>query len=165
MSLILVLAVMLPWSLSRQMHERAITPQGLLRLPLIFAAIGVLGLRTQDIPTDAIAAAYVAFSLGVSVLLGVWRGAVIPVWQTSAGEWMVKGSRLTITLWVVLIATKLVMATVASIKGWFPAKGTSEVFLFIGISFASQNLVVARRSIRRRPSRSRRRPHVALGRR
>lgn len=39
------------------------------------------------------------------------------------------------------------MGTIASVTGWFPATGTGEVFLFLGISFAVQNVVVARRTI------------------
>jgi hypothetical protein len=147
MTLFLVLAVLLPWSLWRQMHEHQITREGLIKLPLIFAGIGLLGLGTQDIPTDAAAAAYMALSLLLSVSLGVWRGAVIPTWQNAAGDWMSKGNRLTISLWVALIAAKFVMGTIASVTGWFPATGTGEVFLFLGISFAVQNVVVARRTL------------------
>ena len=147
MTLVLVLAVLLPWSLSRQIREHRITRPRLIRLPLIFAAVGLLGLSTADLPTDAIAAAYVAVSLAVSVLLGVWRGAVIPVWKTPAGEWRSKGNRLTIALWVVLIFTKFLMASVASSEGWFPATATGEVFLFLAVSIGAQNLVVARRTI------------------
>jgi hypothetical protein len=150
MTLFLVLAILLPWSLYRQMHEHRITREGLTKLPLIFAAIGVLGLTTQDIPTDAAAAGYVAFSLALSLSLGVWRGAVIPAWRSDAGEWMSKGNRLTITLWIVLIAAKFAMGTVASITGWFPVSSTGEVFLFLGLSFAAQNVIVARRTIARR---------------
>ncbi len=149
MTLFIVLAILLPWSLYRQMHEHPVTREGLIKLPLIFAAIGLLGWTAQDNPTDAAAAGYMALSLGLSVGLGIWRGAVIPTWRNAAGDWMSKGNRLTITLWIVLIAAKFVMGTIASITGWFPASGTSEVFLFLGISFAAQNLVVARRTIAR----------------
>jgi hypothetical protein len=150
MTLFAVLAVLLPWSLWRQMHEHRITREGLIKLPLIFAGIGLLGLTAQDIPTDAAAAGYVAVSLGLSVALGIWRGAVIPAWQTADGTWMSKGNRLTITLWVVLIAAKFAMGTVASITGWFPVDtGTGEVFLFLGLSFAAQNVIVAQRTINR----------------
>src|SRR5689334_22490141 len=118
MTLFIVLAVLLPWSLWRQMHAHEVSRGSLRKLPLIFGLIGVLSLTTQDVPTDAAAAAYVAVSLGLSVVLGLWRGAVIPVWRTSAGQWMSQGNRLTITLWVLLIATKVAMGAVASITGW-----------------------------------------------
>lgn len=151
MTLFLVLAVLLPWSLWRQMHAHAITREGLIKLPLIFAAIGALSLTRQDVPSDAAAAAYIAASLGLSVALGIWRGAVIPAWLTADGTWMSKGNRLTITLWIVLIGAKFAMGAVASITGWFPASTTGEVFLFLGISFAVQNLVVAHRTLAREP--------------
>jgi hypothetical protein len=150
MILFLVLAILLPWSLYRQMHDHPISREGLIKLPIIFAAVGALSLTTQDVPTDAAAVAYVAFSLALSVALGVWRGAVIPTWRNAAGEWMSKGNRLTITLWIVLIGAKVAMGTVASITGWFPASTTGEVFLSLGLSFAAQNLVVARRTIAQR---------------
>ena len=150
MTLFLVLAILLPWSLHRQMHEHRITRDGLIKLPIIFAAIGALSVTSQDIPTDAAAAGYVALSLALSLALGVWRGAVIPAWRSAEGEWMSKGNPLTITLWIVLIAAKFVMGTIASITGWFPASTTGEVFLFLGLSFAAQNLVVARRTIAHR---------------
>ena len=149
MTLFLVLAVLLPWSLWRQMHEHRITRSGLIKLPVIFAAIGALSLTRQDVPADAAAALYVLCSLGLSVGLGLWRGAVIPVWQAADGSWMSKGNALTITLWVALVGAKFAMGTVADLTGWFPATGAGEVFLFLGISFAVQNLIVAQRTLAR----------------
>ena len=151
MTLLVVLAVLLPWSLSRQMHEHEVTRKGLIRLPLVFTGIGLLGLGTQDIPTHGAAVAYVVVSFGLSITLSAWRGAVIPVWRDAAGRWKSKGNRLTVTLWGALIAGKVAMGTVAHLRGWFPAEGTSEVFLFLGISFGVHSLIVARRSILRGP--------------
>jgi hypothetical protein len=147
MTLFLVLAVLLPWSLWRQMHEHRITREGLVKLPLIFAAIGLLSLTREDVPTDAAAALYVLVSLGLSVGLGIWRGAVIPVWQGDDGSWTSKGNALTITLWIALIAAKFATGTVADLTGWFPVTGAGEVFLFLAISFAVQNLIVAQRTL------------------
>ena len=149
MTLFIVLAVLLPWSLWRQMHAHAISREGLIKLPLIFAAIGAFSLTQQDVPSDAAAVAYVATSLGLSVALGIWRGAVIPTWLTADGTWMSKGNRLTISLWILLIGAKFAMGAVAGITGWFPASSSGEVFLFLGISFAAQNLVVASRTLAR----------------
>ena len=41
--------------------------------------------------------------------------------------------------------------TIASVTGWFPAEHAGEVFLFLGVSFVAQNLVVAERSFWREP--------------
>jgi len=137
------------------MHAHAVTREGLIKLPLIFAAIGALSLTRQDVPSDAAAAAYIATSLGLSVGLGIWRGAVIHTWMTADGTWMSKGNRLTISLWILLIGAKFAMGALAGVTGWFPASSSGEVFLFLGISFAVQNLVVASRTLG--PARSRRR--------
>jgi hypothetical protein len=146
MTLMLVLLVLLPWSIWRQMHEHEVTRQGLFKLPLIFAAIGVLGFGTGAIPTDATAIGYLAFSLALSVGFGVWRGVELPLWRNADGNLVSQGNRTTITLWGVLIGSKFALGTIASITGWFPAEHAGEVFVFLALSFVAQNLVVARRT-------------------
>jgi hypothetical protein len=63
------------------------------------------------------------------------------------GAWISKGNRLTISLWVALIAIKFILGTIASVTGDLPSETVGEVFLFLGLSFAVQNLVVARRTL------------------
>ena len=146
MTLLLVLLVLLPWSIWRQMHAHQVTREGLIKLPLIFAAIGVLGFGTGAIPTDGAAIAYLAFSLLLSMAMGVWRGYEISLWRDEEGNPISKGNRTTIALWVALIGTKVALGTIASITGWFPAEHAGEVFIFLAFSFVAQNLVVARRA-------------------
>jgi hypothetical protein len=146
MTLLLVLLILLPWSIWRQMHAHEITGSGLVKLPVIFAAIGLLGFGTGTIPTDTTAVAYIACCLVLSVGFGVWRGARIDVWR-DAGRWMSQGNRTTIALWAALIGTKVALGTVASISGWFPVEHAGDVFTYLAISFVAQNLVVAHRSL------------------
>ncbi|HET6550443.1 MAG TPA: hypothetical protein VFG79_18405 [Solirubrobacter sp.] len=146
MTLLLVLLVLLPWSIWRQMHAHQITGSGLIRLPIIFAAIGVLGFGTGTIPTDGAALAYVALCLALSVGFGLWRGARVDVWR-DAGRWMSRGNRTTLSLWAALIGAKVVLGTIASITGWFPAEHAGDVFIYLTVSFVAQNLVVAQRSL------------------
>jgi hypothetical protein len=154
MTLTLVLLVLLPWSIWRQMHEHAVTREGLFKLPLIFAAIGVFGFGTGAMPTDGAALGYLAFSLALSVFFGVWRGRRIDIWRDADGNPISKGNRITITLWVVLLASKFALGTVASITDWFPAEHAGEIFLFLAFSFVAQNIVVARRSLWAAPRRA-----------
>ncbi len=146
MTLLLVLLILLPWSIWRQMHAHEITGSGLVKLPVIFAAIGLLGFGTGTIPTDTTAVAYIACCLVLSVGFGVWRGARIDVWR-DAGRWMSQGNRTTIALWAALIGLKVGLGTVASITGWFPAENAGDVFVFLALSFVAQNVVVAQRSL------------------
>jgi hypothetical protein len=148
MTALLILLVLVPWSISRQMRVHEVTTAGLIRLPLIFAAIGVLGFGTGDLDGSRDAVAYLAVSAAVSVALGVWRGALMPVWTDGAGGVLSQGNRTTLALWALLIGTKVAMGTVASITGIFPGDHPGDIFLFIAVSFAAQNLVVARRVAR-----------------
>jgi hypothetical protein len=151
MLLFVVLAVLLPWSIWRQMHQHAVTRQSLIKLPVLFTGIGVLVQIGSPLPGGRAAALALMVSVAASVLLGVWRGAVIPVWRAENGAWMSHGNRTTITLWVVLIAVKVALGTFGSVTGLFGVETIGEVFMTLGLSFAVQNLVVARRSIARMP--------------
>ena len=146
MTLILVLLVLLPWSIWRQMHAHAVTRESLIKLPLIFAAVGALGFGTGAIPTDGAAVAYLAFSAVLSVGMGVWRGTALSLWRDDDGTPISEGNHTTIALWIALIGTKVALGTIASITGWFPAEHAGEIFLFLSLSFVAQNLVVARRT-------------------
>jgi hypothetical protein len=146
MTLLLVLLILLPWSIWRQMHAHEITGGGLVRLPVIFAAIGVLGFGTGAIPTDAAAFAYVAFCLVLAIGFGIWRGARIDVWRDGS-RWISQGNRTTLALWGALIGFKVALGTVASITGWFPAEHAGDVFVYLAVSFVAQNVIVAQRSL------------------
>jgi hypothetical protein len=147
MILFLVLAVLLPWSLYRQMQVNGITRESLIKLPLIFAGVGVLSQIGSPLPHNRAALAALTISVIASVALGVWRGLEIPAWRTADGGWACQGNRTTITLWVALIAFKFVLGAVGSQTGWFPEETVGEIFMTLGLSFAVQNLVVARRTI------------------
>lgn len=148
MTALLILLVLVPWSISRQMRTHEVTTSGLVKLPLIFAAIGVLGFGTGDLDGGREVVAYLALSAAVSIALGVWRGAVIPVWPGADGTFLSRGNRTTLALWMLLIGTKVVMGAVASVTGVFPGDHPGDIFLFIAVSFAAQNVVVARRLAR-----------------
>jgi hypothetical protein len=147
MTLMLLLLVLLPWSIYRQMHAHEVTTEGLIKLPLIFAIVGIAGVGTRDLPTDGAALAYILVSLALSVGFGLWRGAKVSIWRGENGRPISQGNRTTISLWGALLATKFALGTVASITDWFPAEHAGEVFLFLAFSFVAQNLVVARRSL------------------
>jgi hypothetical protein len=147
MILFVVLAVLLPWSIWRQMHVNPVSRGSLIKLPLVFAGIGLLVQTGSLIPAGRAAIVALLISVAASVVLGFWRGAVIPVWTAQDGSWLSQGNRLTITLWIALIAFKFALGTVGSMTGWFPVESVGEVFVTLGLSFAVQNLVVARRTI------------------
>ena len=150
MILLLVLVVLLPWSVWRQMRPHEVTARGLIKLPLCFAAIGLLASYGVAVPDQAGVLAYLAAGLVLSTTIGALRGALIPTWRDGADHWHSQGNRVTIGLWGTLLGLKVALATVAHIAGSLPPETVGEIFLFLGVSFAVQNLVVARRTLLRR---------------
>jgi hypothetical protein len=147
MSFYLILAVLLPWSLSRQMRPHSVTAQGLIKLPAIFAVIGLSALPGTELPAGAGAVAYIGASVLITVVFGVWRGLAMPVWFDAG--WMSQGDRRTISLWVALIALKVAIGVVAGVAGFIPGETVGELFLFLAAAFAVQNVIVARRTVLR----------------
>ncbi len=145
--LYIALAIILPWSIWRQMHAHEVTRQSLIKLPMIFLGIGVLAQIGSPIPTGHAATIALVISVAASILLGIRRGAAMPVWRAADGSWISQGNRTTIGLWVALIAFKFALGTFGSATGLFPVETAGEVFMTLGVSFAVQSLVVSRRSI------------------
>jgi hypothetical protein len=150
MTFFLILAVLLPWSLSRQMRPHRVTSQGLVKLPAIFALIGLSALSGTELPAGGGAVAYVGASVLITVVFGVWRGLAMPVWFDAG--WMSQGDRRTISLWVAMIALKVAVGVVAGVAGFIPSETVGELFLFLAASFAVQNVIIARRTVLRAPA-------------
>jgi hypothetical protein len=147
MSALLILLILLPLSIYRQMQAHEVTATALIRLPLIYVAIGLVGFGTHDLHLTAAAAPYIAVSAVLSIAFGIWRGAQVRVWRDADETPFTQGTRLTLVLWAGLILCKVAINTVGSIAGALPSTHPGEIFLFIAVSFVAQNLIVARRTI------------------
>ena len=117
---------------------------------MIFAAIGALSLTRQDVPADAAAALYVLCSLGLSVGLGHLARRGHPRLAGRRRQLDEQGQRPD--------HHAVGRARGAPSSRWGPSPtspagsprtGAGEVFLFLGISFAVQNLIVAQRTLAR----------------
>ncbi len=69
-----------------QMQVDEVTRAGLLKPPLIFAAVGVLGFGIGPVPDTRAALGYLAVSAALSIGLGLWRGALLPLWTDADGR-------------------------------------------------------------------------------
>lgn len=147
---VLFVLVLVPYSIYRQMQVAEVDPGGLIKLPLIYIAIGILGfgVNTRDIDGGAGPDGYLLVSIALAIGFGIWRGRKIDVWRSEAGDgWLQQGNKTTLMLWVAMILSKVVLGTVASITDLYPGEQTGEIFVFIGASFAIQNVIVAQRTI------------------
>lgn len=147
---LLVVLVAVPYSIYRQMNVAEVSQGGLIKLPLIYIAIGVFGFGITNLDIDGGPGPdlYLLASIAVGLGFGVWRGRKIDVWRNDAGDgWLMQGNRTTLTLWGVMILTKVVMGTIAGFTDVYPDQAPGEIFVFIGVSFAIQNVIVAQRTI------------------
>jgi hypothetical protein len=147
MTVLLILLIVLPWSIWRQMHARPVTAEGLVKLPLIFAGVAAVITLTSHAPE--ITPAFMAYDAACAVLaigFGAWRGQRVSIWHEGETP-MQRGNRATLMTWALLIALKVALGTVAAVTGWIPAEGAGSILSFLALTFAIQNLVVARRTI------------------
>jgi hypothetical protein len=141
----LILAVIIPWSIWRQMHARPVTTEGLVKLPLIFAAVAVISLAT-DVPAhtpDALVYDLVCAVLAIG--FGAWRGRRVTLTHDGTTP-IQQGNRVTLISWGVMIGLKVALGTVAAVTGWIPSEGAGEIFAFLALTFMAQSAVVATRT-------------------
>ncbi len=143
------LLILLPWSTHRQIQAHEVGPASLVRLAVMYAAIGVLGCGAGLLDVGGDAAPYIALSGLLSIGLGFWWGAQIRVWCGN-GSYFTQGTPVMLALWASLIVGKIAINTVGALVGAVPSTHPGEIFLFILRSFVAQNLDVARRTIRQK---------------
>jgi hypothetical protein len=141
----LFLLVLIPWSIYRQMRRSKITTEALVKLPLIFVGIGILGFG-HWLPGNGGSWTVLAIGLSLSLAFGVWRGLRMPIWAEPDG-WYMKGDRLTLVLWIALVSSKIVVDTIAGFAGIGEPVRPGEVLFAIGLSIAVQNVIQYRRSL------------------
>ena len=123
MTVVAILLIVLPWSIWRQMHARPVTVEGLVTLPLIFAAAAAVTTLTSTL--HQVTTAEVVYNAACAVLaigFGAWRGQRVSLWQEGETT-MQRGNRATLTTWVVLIALKIATRHRCRGHGLDPGRG------------------------------------------
>ena len=145
MTVALILAVVIPWSIWRQMHARPVTTEALVKLPLIFAVAAAVALVT-DVPAHTPAAlVYDVVCAALAVGFGAWRGRRVTITYDGTTP-IQQGNRVTLMTWIAMIALKFALGTVAAVTGWIPTEGAGEIFAFLALTFMAQSAVVAGRT-------------------
>ena len=147
MTALLIVLMVVPWSIWRQLHTRPVTAGGLVKLPLIFAAAAaVFGLTDHAHPVTEAVVIYYAACAVPAIGFGAWCGAHVSV--SYQGETALqRGNRTTLTLWIAMIALKIALGTVAAVTHWIPAEGAAAILAFLALTIAIQNVAVARRTL------------------
>jgi hypothetical protein len=130
--------------ISRQVRRRRVTPRGLVVLPVWFA---VLSLLTDHAMVTRLSAAREIgfFTVGIAFagVMGVLRAGTLRVWAAEDGPWCAGGWR-TGALWIVTIAVRVGLFLAAARLG--ATEGTGEAMIYVAVTLAAQNLLIARRA-------------------
>ncbi|WP_147447797.1 hypothetical protein [Solirubrobacter pauli] len=123
------------------------TVEALVKLPLIFGVVATVVALTAHTHTVTVAAVvYNAACAVLAIAFGAWRGTRVSIWHEQDTP-MQRGNRTTLTLWIVMIALKIGLGTLAAVTGWIPAEGAAAILAFFALTMAIQNVAVARRTL------------------
>ena len=125
----------------RQFTAQPLRGRPLIVLPAILAVMGISNLAQQ--PTTAPATiAVLVVNVAIALTLGLWRGISIRVWRDTADTVLRQATLLTLALWLVALALRAITAIIGHASGSAGSLSIGELPLFLGITFAAQNLVV-----------------------
>jgi hypothetical protein len=125
----------------RQFTIQPLRGRPLIVLPVILAALGISNLAQQPAMAPS-AIAVLVLNVAIAVTLGLWRGSSIRVWRDAGDTVLRQATLLTLTLWLVAIVLRALTAVLGHLSGNAGSVSFGELPLFLGITFAVQNLVV-----------------------
>jgi hypothetical protein len=128
----------------RQFQARELRTGPLLAIPIVLIALGLQTFSAGP-PTTAAGIAVFAVSVLVSIGVGVLRGRSERIWHTANGAPWRQATSRTALLWAASIAARVVALLIARAAGDH-SPATAQVELLLGLSFAAQHAVLARRA-------------------
>jgi len=141
--LVLAALALVTFMVWRQTRERRVTPRGLVVLPLVFVAIGVLADKDMPHRLDSpLALALLVLGLLLAGALGVLRATTMTV-RRDGRALVTRGTRTTVVWWIVTLAVRIGVVLLAYRLG--VAEQLGEAMLFVAVTFGVQNAIVAAR--------------------
>ena len=142
--------------LFRQLTPRRVKIDGGWRLMLIVGAIGLVQLgQFVDNSTGigVVGTGLLVVTLGLAAVFATVRAASVTLWQQPDGSWWRRGGAVTLVLWLVSIGSHFGVDAIAVQLAGPPVDmqglGNASLLLYVAISLGLQNLLVARRVLRR----------------
>ena len=116
-------------------------------LPAVLVIIGITDLTGSSAShLNSKDIAFLVASVAISAVLGAARGATIELYPQGGELWQ-RYKRNTVLLWILLIASKLVLAGAASSAGASAGGGTNSLLLSLGVSLLAEAAIVGPRAL------------------
>jgi hypothetical protein len=114
------------------------------KLAVIYGIVG-LSVGGTHLPQTVLAVAFLALSLALSLGVGVARGRLTSVWREGDIEFS-QGTQLTVTLFLLMIAAKFALGTIAYLAHASQDGGVGEILLMLAIMMAIQAQLISKRA-------------------
>jgi hypothetical protein len=139
-----LIVVFFAWTITMQVIRKSVRVKRLVLLPAGFAVLALVSDHgwVQRLGPP-VALAFFGLGLLLAVGMGLIRSTTIKMWRTESG-WVSKGGWLTVVTWLATIALRLAVVLVGLRFG--VTEGAGEILLFVAVTIATQNLVVAKRA-------------------
>ena len=137
---LVIAAAILAYVIFQQLRTRLVNPRRLVTLPGIMILLGIFNLDKHP-PTSGAAFLAIVASLLVAVVFGLARGVSVQTWR-EGGAVFRKGTAVTLILWIVGLALRVLIGFVAAKNGVNQAVTYGEAPLFFGVTLAAQNVLI-----------------------
>jgi hypothetical protein len=133
------------WAVYQQTHVSAVTKNGRFKMAIIYGIVG-LCVGGFDLPSGTAGIAMIAFGVALSVVVGLARGRLTRVWAKPDGTVYKQGTKLTVGLFLGMIAVKFALGAWAQIAHIDDGEGFGEVLVMLAVMLAVQAQIVWNRA-------------------
>ena len=143
---LVILLALVGWAIYKQTRVAEVsTGPARFTMAGIYVVLGLVlgGFAT---PKGALGIALIIIGLVLSFVVGILRGRLTRVWVDAGGRVLRQGTRVTVALFVGLIATKFALGTLAYFWHVNDGAGLGEVLVMIAVMIAVQAEMVSRRA-------------------
>ena len=116
------------------------------KLALVYGGVGLL-VGGLHLPRTGLAIIFSAVSIVLSVIVGQVRGRLTRIWADD-GHIYSQGTKVTVSLFLALIASKFVLGTIAYFAHASDTGGIGEILIMLSLMMAIQAELIHRRAQR-----------------
>jgi|SRR5271170_1791582 len=144
---ILLVVAAVGYVLWSRMNGQPLKLKRMLVLPVVLMVLGITDLTGSSAPhLTPKDIAFLVVSAAIAAVLGAARGATIELYPQQGELWQ-RYRRITVGLWITLIAARLIVIVIASAVGASAGGGTSTLLLTLGVSLLAEAAIVGPRAL------------------
>jgi hypothetical protein len=141
---LLVILALVGYAVYRQTRKHELVGRSRFRLAIIYGVVGLV-IGGITVPRGGTALALFAASIALSLVVGWVRGRYTRIWR-EGDALFAQGTAFTVTLFLLLVAAKFGLGTIAYVTHVTADSGLGEIMIMIAVMVAVQAEYVWRRA-------------------